>query len=432
MEDPKQLEQFEWVNMLQSELDKLKIYIPGHDIMAKFNKSLQAVVTSHLDIDYMDRHRFTFRETPPCTSWKAGCFCPKTPNLAEKGVNEIGQPGVDWAYHLAAVLRLMPTGKQRRAYLAAKHLIHVDGTHSFTVFFNGMASGMAACFTHLLGSLTPPVRLEAMPYQTGKGGKMNRQENASYHIKVESLNVNGRGPQESIIQLVLAFHQRLADWPGPYSHTKCYPWVIGNFCKTGMQHPPLILIELAMAAWEMTAEVSLLDIEPSSLACKMGAMSRPGPDMTPEALLKMRQEVGTPMLDSLMKDGQPGSWQDDVAEWRASATKQLKADRPGHWWQQTVPPKQPDAAAADGRDMSPKDAAALHTAVLGPFGEQVLEAKRSMAESDKKAREERAWTAEDEASAQELLRSVKKAAGPQVCVETLSIMVDVFFKQLPK
>ena len=457
--DQRQQKQLDWVDKLQSELGKLEIHIPRNEIMEKFNQSLQAVVTSHSAISYMNRHRFTYRETPPCTSWKAGCFCPTKPD--HEGVNEIGQqPAVDWAYHLAAVLRLMPTGKDRRAYLAAKQLIFADDRHSLTIFFNGMPVGMAVCFRHLLGTLTPPVILEAgskSVYQAGKGGKMGRQENGSYHIQVAAQQGNGRSPQECIMQLVLAFHQRLADWPGPYSHTKCYPWVIGNLCKTGMHHPPLILIELAMGAWEMTAEVSLPKIEQSSLACKLGAMSRPGPDMTREALLHLREEVGRAMLEDLERAMQPQSWIGLVKKWQASVNERLPADRPGHW--QTTPDRpddRPDAAAADGGEMPPKeDAAALHIAQkqlaaqqdriasqdgqLGAFMEQVLEAERSIKERDRKAMEERARAAEEaastpsfdeEASALELLSLVKQAAGPQVDVQTLSITVEVLCRQM--
>lgn len=453
------LKQSLWVQELQAALTKLSIATAPPVTMATFNQSLKAVVESHSAdaIKYMDPVRFRHGDTKPCTSWKAGCFSPTTPSIPKEEVNEIGKECVDWAYHLAAVLRLMSTGKERKRYLVAKHLMPADTTSTYTVFFNGMAGGMAACFKHLLGTLTPPVILAATPaLQTGAGGLKGRPKTASYHMKVTRNGAAEREAQDSIVQLVMAFHQRLAQWPGQHSHTKCYPWVIGNFCKTGMHHPPLILIELAFGAWEQRAEDLLPKIDADILACNMGAMARPGLGMTsdsPEAVRKMREEVREPLLESLRLSGQSADWIEVIDTWIGEAAEAPPAalfeTRPR---QQTVPPKPPDAAAAaDGGDMATQDATALHIAmrasaaqeariasqaddidVLGSFREQVLRAERALEEKDKKAREEKASTAEEsasthscEASALELLSSLKEVAGPRMSTEELSIFVDV-------
>ena len=110
----------EWLKKLN---DVLGLHEPEKKVtMADFNRSLEEVVTSHQDVNYADCavSRFSAQEKQPATSWKARCFCPMDPACREEDAgkrirNEIGTMGVDWAYHLAAVLRLMPSGQARKA-----------------------------------------------------------------------------------------------------------------------------------------------------------------------------------------------------------------------------------------------------------------------------------------------------------------------------
>ena len=260
--------------------------------MEAFNKSLERVVTSHQEVLYADHaeSRFANMDRPPAKIWKARCFCPMCPTSQEEDAkgcrthNGIATASVDWAYHLAAVLRLMPSGKARRAYMQEKNLMDERALHK--VFFNGMDAGMEETFPHWLRSLDPPVDLEkGHTIELGKpNGRHGPNESASYRMFVaeEQPAVNGRNRNAmlAVIQLTLAFHQRLADWPGRHHHTKCFPWVVARRCYLGMQHHPLICIELALAAWGRRAEIEMANLGPPILACSLGALEKARPDIT--------------------------------------------------------------------------------------------------------------------------------------------------------
>ena len=421
--------QARWLTQMNAELHKLGIATAQPVTMATFNQSLADVVDSHSEaaIQYRDRRRFNLAGwgTTPSKSWKAGCFCPVTPAEKVSG-NEIGQDSVDWTYHLAAVLRLIRTGEQRRQYLIAKHLTPDNKSSYYVVFFNGMAVGMASIFKHLLGTLNPPVQLEerAEPVQTGKGGHKGRPETASYRMQVKEDQANQnqtvRKGHVAVVQLVLAFHQRLAQWPGRYSHTKCYPWVISQYCKTGMHHPPLILVELALGAWGMKAEEHLPRFGNDLLACNLGAMESPGNSATPLALRKMRADVVKPMCQALCRAGQPETWLGLMNAWAGDPADAPTAD-------DLLGPAQPeDTTAVPGARAAAaaaQDATAAHLARTT--------AARAQEEKDKKgarAAEGAASTPSTEASALELLEAIKVMAG-NVSSAELGIMVSCLLKQ---
>ena len=274
--------------------------------MEAFNRSLKSVVTSHQEVTYADRDvsRFANLGTQPAKSWKARCFCPLCPTSQAEDAkrcrthNEIATASVDWAYHLAAVLRLMPSGEDRRAYLQDKNLMDKEASHK--VFFNGMGAGMEETFHHLLGALDPPVHLGTGLIEKGQSnGRQGPKESASYRMFVaqEQPPVNGlkRSAILAVIQLTLAFHQRLADWPGSHSHTKCFPWVVARHCYLGMQHHPLICIELALAAWGRKAELDMASLGPPILACSLGALEKARHDTT---LWQKRLKIQTALRDA--------------------------------------------------------------------------------------------------------------------------------------
>ena len=70
----------------------------------------------------------------------------------------------------------------------------------------------------------------------------------------------------------MSFHQRLVFWPGQFSHTECYPWVIGKHCGLGMHHNPLIVVELALAAWGKLAETNMPAFGPERTQCNIGPL----------------------------------------------------------------------------------------------------------------------------------------------------------------
>ena len=299
----------EWLRKLNAEMTGRG---PGHYVtMADFNRSLEAVVQSHKGLPYAAKaaSRFPSLEVHPRTSWKAGCFCPTCPTSTEEDdrgqrtSNEIGLRSVDWAYHLAAVLRLMPLAACRKNYMLEKGLM--DDNAACTVFFNGMAANMSMAFQHLLGALDPPVQLD-LSYKVEQGqmnGKHGPLESASYRMIVASVQEPYDNTQRStrlaIMQLVMAFHQRLADWPGPHSHTKCYPWVIGRRCKLGMQHNALIGIELALAAWKHRVEDILPRLGKSVLDCSLGPLEGPGPGISDSDLSARRLAIKQQLQNAL-------------------------------------------------------------------------------------------------------------------------------------
>ena len=107
--------------------------------MDMFNSRLRQVVQSLTNVPYM----MPYRGWPcvPSQTWVAGCLSPIHPREPgpfppHKKDNGSGHPNsVDWAYHLAALLRLLPPDR-RQAYMYKTDLVsHHEDT---VVFMSGL------------------------------------------------------------------------------------------------------------------------------------------------------------------------------------------------------------------------------------------------------------------------------------------------------
>ena len=236
--------------------------------MEMFNSMLRQVVQSLAHVPYM----MPFRGWPcvPSETWVAGCLSPlwakqPGPLPPHQEDNGMGHPNsVDWAYHLAALLRLLPP-ERRTQYMCRNNLVsHEDDT---VVFMSGLPNMLSlAAFQILLGSLDPPVPVTRVKHGAPLG-------TGCYMVEVGGSNLTPLLARKSVVQLVMTFHQRLVHWPGPRPrHTLCIPLVVRPYSSFRVQHQPTILVELALAAWDISVERWLLNPGPSSLTCGLGLL----------------------------------------------------------------------------------------------------------------------------------------------------------------
>ena len=269
-----------WLTRLNNVLHAHGMNATEYVTMEMFNASLAQVKKLHQDYYNTlnkpeDRRFYVSQACDPPDVWQQGCFCPLAPNLAKDGVNMIKTEhanSVAWAYHLAAMLRLMPEASHRQRYMEQGHLI--DARSDTTLFLGGVTPGLTKdAFQIFLQSLEPPVWLhEAQEFALG--GRDGRVQVACY--KLELQKGNPFAARRALVQMTLAFHQRVVDWPGEHSHTKCIPWVMGKTCNLSMIHHPVLIIELALAAWGMKVEKVLPSLEDQVLACKLGLLGKHG------------------------------------------------------------------------------------------------------------------------------------------------------------
>ena len=257
--------------------------------------------------------RFHKAACDPPDTWQKGCFCPLEPSTPKDRVNMIKPEGTDpapvaWAHHLAAMLRLMPLGEYRKAYMFKRSLMDPD--KAFAVFLSGPPRGLTtAAFQEIMGSLEPPV-IVARSQQLGVGGKDGRAQLAYYRV---DLDISHKGvARRSIVQMTMAFHQRMVDWPGQPAHCKCIPWVVGRICNLSMIHHPLLVVELALAAWGMKVEETMLDLQLNAkdiLECNLGLLEKSGHKVfkqrTAAAAASLNDSLGACMVAPWVQSSAP-------------------------------------------------------------------------------------------------------------------------------
>ena len=252
--------------------------------MDMFNASLAEVnkLQKHyyMVLNKQGDKRFHKAACEPPDKWQQGCFCPLDPCTHKDRVNMIRPEQFDpaavaWAHHLAALLRLMPAGEHRKAYMTRRKLM--DSEKAFALFLSGPPKSLTpAAFKEIMGSLEPPV-IVAGSHQMGVGGKDGRQQVAWYRLDLDISEIGAA--RRAIVQMTMAFHQRMVDWPENPSHRKRIPWVMGRMCNLSMIHHPLLIVELALAAWGMKVEEAMLDLELNAkeiFECNLGLLERSG------------------------------------------------------------------------------------------------------------------------------------------------------------
>ena len=263
--------------------------------MDMFNARLREVVQSLANVPYMMPYRGW--PCPPSETWVAGCLSPIRPREPgpfppHKKDNGSGHPNsVDWAYHLAATLRLLPPDR-RLQYMRGTDLVSDD--EDTVVFMSGLPNLLSlTAFRILLESLDPPVSVQSIKHGEPLG-------TGCYMVRVASSDLTPF-PRVSVVQLVMTFHQRLTHWPGQEPrHTLCIPCVLRPNSSFRVQHQPTILVELALAAWGIPVESWLRQPGPHTLTCGLGAL-----DPSPIQSAEQRKAV-TGMLSKALQSTWPG------------------------------------------------------------------------------------------------------------------------------
>ena len=146
--------------------------------------------------------------------------------------------------------------------------------------------------------------------------------------------------------------------PGESSPTRCYPMVIFRNCKLGLHHSPVLLVELALAAWGVKAEDTIFNHCFHILACNLGPM-----EMTCAAHIVTKRACLRDILIKGLQHARPSlAWPDTIEAWVGTPdqgiTRLANRAAPATDWKAWGSPDWPDwqqiGSAWDGAPAEPE------------------------------------------------------------------------------